>query len=67
MFALGIGATVMDSEEGVVGVLPALDKLSGIWLTGDMSIEEACDLVERSATSAKQTHGVLARALLEGA
>jgi exosome complex component MTR3 len=60
MYSLGVGATVSkadqticvdpetEEEEGTatvaVGVLPALQKLSGVLLTGDVDVDEACQV-----------------------
>lgn len=58
MFGLGVGSTMskMDGEMSVdpeageeegeatlaLGVMPALGKFSGIWLSGEVEVDEAC-------------------------
>ncbi len=55
MFGLGVGATVSKlgsdnlvnpEEEGeaisTVGIMPALNKLTGLWLVGEVDVDEVC-------------------------
>ncbi|KAL7419676.1 3'-5'-exoribonuclease [Cryptotrichosporon argae] len=49
------------------GFLPALGTVTNVWLTGELEIDDACAMIERSVATATETHAVVARALVEGA
>lgn len=49
MYALGVGTTESWQTGGgesavALGVLPAIGKLSGIWLSGEVDVDSACDV-----------------------
>lgn len=94
MFALGVGTTLsrgddqslVDPESNpeqaariVVGALPAIGKISGVWLSGEVDLDSACEvsidwvlvltrqMIAKASADAKITHGVLAQALVDGA
>ncbi|KAI9636177.1 3' exoribonuclease family, domain 1-domain-containing protein [Dioszegia hungarica] len=80
MSGLGVGTVVRgqegEAEEGgkgapassvTLGVLPALNKVTNVWMTGVQDIDAVCDMIDQGVVSAKATHTVLAQALLEGA
>ncbi|KAK4683762.1 exosome complex component MTR3, partial [Tremellales sp. Uapishka_1] len=55
------------ASSATIGVMPALNKITNVWLTGETDIEDACSMIEMAVKESKETHTVLARALLEGA
>lgn len=46
MGGLGVGAVVGDEDVSCVsvGLMPAVDKVTGVWLMGDLDVDEACDV-----------------------
>lgn len=60
MAALGVGLTIssrdkelfvdpeMNEEEGeaiaAIGIMPALGKISGLWFSGEIEVEDACEV-----------------------
>ncbi|WWD21685.1 hypothetical protein CI109_106171 [Kwoniella shandongensis] len=70
------GKTLLDpskeEEKGaegtiVLGSMPALGKVTNLFLTGEMDVDQACDMIEKAITASKETHTILAQALIEGA
>lgn len=51
----------------MVGTMPALGKVTNIWLTGEAEVDDACNMIEQVIEASKETHSVLAEALVEGA
>ncbi|ODO08553.1 hypothetical protein L198_00283 [Cryptococcus wingfieldii CBS 7118] len=50
----------------VVGGMPALGKITNMWLEGEVPVSEACDMIETALVSTRETHTVLAQAIIEG-
>ncbi|CAD6572835.1 MAG: hypothetical protein TREMPRED_000640 [Tremellales sp. Tagirdzhanova-0007] len=44
--------------EGVIslGIMPALGRVTGIWMTGEMEVDEACQLIDTATSASKDTH-----------
>ncbi|WVQ75831.1 hypothetical protein IAR50_005464 [Cryptococcus sp. DSM 104548] len=51
----------------VVGGMPALGRITNMWLEGEVPVSEACDMIEIALASTRETHTVLAQAIIEGA
>ncbi|ORX34079.1 3' exoribonuclease family, domain 1-domain-containing protein [Kockovaella imperatae] len=47
-----------------MGVMPALGRISGIWMTGEMSLDQACSLIDTGVQASKSTHAILAQSLI---
>ncbi|WVQ79847.1 hypothetical protein IAT38_001947 [Cryptococcus sp. DSM 104549] len=50
-----------------VGTMPALGKVTNVWLTGEVEVEEACEMIDKAIAASRDTHTILAQALIEGA
>ncbi|TYJ53060.1 hypothetical protein B9479_006292 [Cryptococcus floricola] len=50
----------------VVGGMPALGKITNMWLEGEVPVSEACDMIETALASTRETHTILAQAIIEG-
>ncbi|WVR04800.1 hypothetical protein IAU60_001812 [Kwoniella sp. DSM 27419] len=51
----------------LVGTMPALGKVTNLLLSGEASVDQACEMIEKAIAASRDTHTVLAEALLEGA
>ncbi|OWZ51198.1 exosome complex component MTR3 [Cryptococcus neoformans var. grubii Br795] len=51
----------------MVGTMPALGKMTNVWLTGEAEVDEACNMIEQAIEASRETHSILAEALVEGA
>ncbi|WWC68152.1 uncharacterized protein I206_102075 [Kwoniella pini CBS 10737] len=70
------GQILVDPEENeekdqsgklLIGVLPALGKLTNLYMEGELEIDQAIQMIEQAITASRDTHTVLAQSLLEGA
>ncbi|WVN87268.1 uncharacterized protein L203_102445 [Cryptococcus depauperatus CBS 7841] len=58
----------VESEAKVmVGTMPAVGKVTDLWLTGEIAIDEACLMIEKAITASRETHAILGQTLIEGA
>ncbi|WVF69584.1 hypothetical protein IAT40_004362 [Kwoniella sp. CBS 6097] len=51
----------------LVGSMPALGRITNLFFTGEVGVNDACEMIEKAFTSSRDTHTVLAQSLLEGA
>ncbi|KAK8847601.1 hypothetical protein IAR55_005460 [Kwoniella newhampshirensis] len=51
----------------VVGSMPALGKVTNLFLTGEVDVDQAVDMIDKAISASKETHTILAQALVEGA
>lgn len=49
-----------------LGVMPALDTLTDVWMTGQASVEEVLKMVDRAVTASAGVHGKVAATLASG-
>jgi exosome complex component MTR3 len=49
-----------------LGVMPALDTLTDVWMTGQASVEEVLKMVDRAVTGSAGVHGKVAATLASG-
>ncbi|WRT64574.1 uncharacterized protein IL334_001506 [Kwoniella shivajii] len=72
----GESILVLDPEEEeernstgkvLVGSMPALGKVTSIWFEGENGIDEVSEMIEKAIAASRDTHTILAQALLEGA
>lgn len=64
MDGLAVGSSAGDEAKVTVGALPALGKVTSLWMTGRVDLDEACRLVDQSLSQSKERHGIVAQALL---
>ncbi|ORY20837.1 ribosomal protein S5 domain 2-like protein [Naematelia encephala] len=57
------------SGNGLVclGSLPAQGKVTGVWISGELEVEELCDLIDKAGEAGEQAHTTVAHTLLEEA
>lgn len=49
-----------------LGVMPALDTLTDVWMTGQASVEDVLKMVDRGVTASAGVHGKVAATLASG-
>ncbi|GFZ47955.1 hypothetical protein JCM24511_05702 [Saitozyma sp. JCM 24511] len=66
-----VDPTKQEEQEGgavlTAGIMPALNRVTNLWLTGETEVDDAVKMIEHAAIAAKDTHTVLAQALIDGA
>ncbi|WVW78217.1 hypothetical protein I302_100168 [Kwoniella bestiolae CBS 10118] len=67
---------LLDPEEGeegeaegilTLGSMPALGKVTGLVLEGEVGVDQAVEMIEKAISASRDTHTVLAQSLIEGA